>query len=253
MGMCELAGAVAFVTGAGSGIGRRLAVGFAEAGAAVGCFDIDPAATQETCAEVEQLGRRSVALEGDVTDRDSVESAVARTVEELGVLTVGLNCAGIHGTAPAEEMDPETFRRVVDVNLAGVFISATAEARVMLAHKGGSIINVGSISATIVNRGLTQAHYNASKAAVVHLTRSLAMEWARRGVRVNALSPGYTLTPINQKPGMADRLAAFAEETPLHRIATVDDMVGPAVFLASEASRFCTGIDLLVDGGYVCW
>jgi len=105
----------------------------------------------------------------------------------------------------------------------------------------------------IVNRGLLQAHYNSSKAAVIHLTKSLAMEWSDRGIRVNAISPGYTLTPMNKRPEVAEQLKAFAADTPVARIAEVDEMVGPAVFLASQASAFCTGVNLLVDGGFVCW
>jgi NAD(P)-dependent dehydrogenase (short-subunit alcohol dehydrogenase family) len=244
---------IAFVTGAGGGIGRRVATGFAESGADVACFDLDGDAVEATRALVEKAGRRAVALRGDVTSAEEIGAAVAAATTALGALTVAFNCAGIASATPAEDMDPAAFRRMLDVNLTGAFLSAQAEARVMLAHRGGSIINVASMSGTIVNRGLTQAHYNASKAAVIHLSKSLAMEWARRGIRVNALSPGYTLTPMNERPEVAERLAAYAEDTPLGRIASVDDMVGPAVFLASSAARFVTGIDLIVDGGYVCW
>lgn len=244
---------VAFVTGAGSGIGQRLATAFAEAGADVACFDRDEAAADRTAAEIAALGRSSVALGGDVTEAKAIHEAVERSVDALGPVTIGCNCAGIAAATPAEDMAPEDFRRVVDVNLTGIFLSCQAEARVMLANGGGSIINVASMSGSIVNRGLLQAHYNSSKAGVIQLSKSLAMEWARRGIRVNALSPGYTLTPMNRRPEVADRLAAYAEDTPLGRIAEADDMAGPAVFLASDASRFCTGIDLIADGGYVCW
>ena len=123
----------------------------------------------------------------------------------------------------------------------------------MLGHGRGSIVNIASMSGTIVNRGLSQAHYNASKAAVAHLTRSLAMEWAGRGVRVNAISPGYTATPMNLRPEVAEQVQKFEADTPLGRMATVDELVGPAVFFLSDASSFCTGVDLLVDGGFACW
>jgi NAD(P)-dependent dehydrogenase (short-subunit alcohol dehydrogenase family) len=139
------------------------------------------------------------------------------------------------------------------VNITGVFLSCQAEARAMLPRKQGSIINIASMSGVIVNRGLTQAHYNSAKAAVIQLSRSLAMEWSDRGVRVNAISPGYTLTPMNQRHEVAEQLKAFAMDTPLGRIASVDEMVGPAIFLASQAAAFCTGVNLLVDGGFVCW
>jgi NAD(P)-dependent dehydrogenase (short-subunit alcohol dehydrogenase family) len=109
------------------------------------------------------------------------------------------------------------------------------------------------MSGSIVNRGLLQAHYNASKAAVCHLSRSLAMEWAQRGIRVNSISPGYTATPMNLRPEVAEQVAKFEADTPLGRMATVDELVGPAVFLLSDAASFCTGVDLLVDGGFTCW
>ena len=123
----------------------------------------------------------------------------------------------------------------------------------MLPQARGAIINIASMSGVIVNRGLLQGHYNSAKAGVIHLTRSLAMEWAARGLRVNAISPGYTLTPMNRRPEVAEQLVAFEADTPVQRIASVDEMVGPAVFLASQASSFVTGANLLVDGGFCCW
>jgi NAD(P)-dependent dehydrogenase (short-subunit alcohol dehydrogenase family) len=142
---------------------------------------------------------------------------------------------------------------MIDVDLTGVFLSCQAEARVMLPRNHGAIINIASMSGVIVNRGLLQAHYNSAKAGVIHLTKSLAMEWAARGIRVNAISPGYTLTPMNLRPEVAEQLAGFAADTPVGRIATVEEMVGPAVFLVSEAAAFVTGANLLVDGGFTCW
>ena len=123
----------------------------------------------------------------------------------------------------------------------------------MLAGGRGSIVNIASMSGVIVNRGLMQAHYNSSKAAVIHLSKSLAMEWAQRGVRVNTISPGYTATPMNNRPEMVHQVRQFESETPMARMASVDELVGPAVFLSSGAASFCTGVDLLVDGGFCCW
>ena len=145
------------------------------------------------------------------------------------------------------------WQRVLAVNLTGIFLSCQAEARVMLPRKQGSIVNIASMSGTIVNRGILQVHYNSSKAAVIHLSKSLAMEWSDRCVRVNAISPGYTLTPMNLRPEVAEARKQFEADTPLGRMATVDELVGPAVFLSSQAASFCTGIDLIVDGGFVCW
>jgi NAD(P)-dependent dehydrogenase (short-subunit alcohol dehydrogenase family) len=142
---------------------------------------------------------------------------------------------------------------MLDINLTGVFLSCQAEAKRMLSRRKGAIVNIASMSGSIVNRGLKQIHYNTSKAGVIHLTRSLAMEWCDRGIRVNAISPGYTATPMNTRPEMATQTAKFESETPMGRMATVDEMVGPAIFLVSRASSFCTGQDLIIDGGFTCW
>jgi NAD(P)-dependent dehydrogenase (short-subunit alcohol dehydrogenase family) len=190
---------------------------------------------------------------GDVTEPAALADAVARADRELGPVTLAVNSAGIANAAPAEEMSLDQWRRVVDIDLTGVFLSCQAEGRAMLGRGGGSIVNIASMSASIVNRGLLQAHYNAAKAGVVQLTRSLAMEWADRGIRVNAISPGYTATPMNTRPEVAERVRTFEADTPLGRMATVDEIVGPVVFLLSDAAGFCTGIDLLVDGGFTCW
>jgi NAD(P)-dependent dehydrogenase (short-subunit alcohol dehydrogenase family) len=244
---------IALVTGAASGIGRRVAVGLAEVGADVACLDLPGPGLDQVVGEIERLERRALALPADVTAATDLDEAVRRIEAELGSLTVAVNSAGIADAAPAEQMNLGQWQRVLDVNLTGVFLSCQAEARVMLGRGRGSIVNVASMSGTIVNRGLQQAHYNASKAAVAHLTKSLAMEWAGRGVRVNAISPGYTATPMNSRPEVAEQVRQFVADTPLGRMASVDELVGPTVFLLSEAASFCTGVDLLVDGGFTCW
>jgi NAD(P)-dependent dehydrogenase (short-subunit alcohol dehydrogenase family) len=249
----SLAGEVALVTGAGSGIGQRLAIGLAESGADVACFDLPASAgLDETVARIEAMGRRAAALRGDVTKAEDLGRAV-EAAERLGALSVALNCAGIANAAPAEEMGQAQWQRMYDVNVTGIFLSCQAEARVMLPRRRGAIVNIASMSGVIVNRGLLQAHYNSAKAAVIHLSKSLAMEWSDRGIRVNSISPGYTATPMNIRPEVAEQVRQFEADTPLGRMATVDELVGPAVFLVSRASSFCTGVDLLVDGGFVCW
>lgn len=253
MDLFTLTGEVALVTGAGSGIGQRLAVGLAEAGADVACFDLPSSAgLAETERCIRALGRQAVIATGDVTRAEDLAAAVA-AAERLGPLSIGLNCAGIANAAPAEEMPAAQWQRMYDVNVTGVFLSAQAEARVMLPRKRGAIVNIASMSGVIVNRGLLQAHYNSAKAAVIHLSKSLAMEWSDRGIRVNSISPGYTATPMNIRPEVADQVKQFEADTPLGRMAQVDELVGPAVFLASRAASFVTGVDLLVDGGFVCW
>jgi NAD(P)-dependent dehydrogenase (short-subunit alcohol dehydrogenase family) len=173
--------------------------------------------------------------------------------QELGPLSAAVNAAGIANAAPAEEMPLQQWQRVLDVNLTGVFLSCQAEARAMLRNRGGAIVNIASMSATIANRDLYQAHYNAAKAGVVHLGRSLAWEWARRGIRVNSISPGYTYTPMTRRPEQAEAMEGYARDTPIGRNAQPEDIAGPAVFLLSPAAGYVTGVDLLVDGGFVIW
>ncbi|MDX8452161.1 SDR family oxidoreductase [Mesorhizobium sp. VK9D] len=254
MDLFSLDGGVALVTGAGSGIGQAIAIGLAEAGAAVACFGhASNGGLEQTAEKVKALGRKALVLTGSVTSEADLAMAIDRVEAELGALTVAVNNAGIAGSEAAETMSLETWRKVHEVNVAGVFLSCQAEARVMLPRGAGSIINIASMSGTIVNRGLTQAHYNSSKAAVIHMSKSLAMEWADRGLRVNVVSPGYTLTPMNKRPEVAEEIKIFKRDTPMGRMATPEEMVGPTVFLASRASSFVTGLDLIVDGGYVCW
>lgn len=254
MRLFDLGGQTAFVTGAGSGIGQAIAVGLAEAGAQVACFDLP--GSRDLAGTVERIqahGRRALALEGSVTSAADLEAAVARTEAELGPLSLAVNSAGIANAQPAEELELERWQRMLDINLTGVMLSCQAQARVMLPRGKGAIVNIASMSGSIVNRGLLQAHYNTSKAGVIHLTKSLAMEWAERGIGVNCISPGYTATPMNTRPEVADQVKIFEQTTPLGRMAEVEEMVGPAIFLCSPAASFCTGVDLIVDGGFVCW
>jgi len=243
----------ALVTGAASGIGRAIAIGIAESGANVACFDLPGPGLDQVCEQIQAAGVRAIPVPGDVTDAGSTVDAVRHAQSSLGALTLAVNSAGIANAAPAETMSREQWQRMIDVNVTGVFLSCQAEGRAMLDNGGGSIVNIASMSGTIVNRGLRQAHYNAAKAGVIHLSRSLAMEWCARGVRVNSISPGYTATPMNTRPEVAEQVRQFEADTPLGRMATVDELVGPAIFLLSAASSFCTGVDLLVDGGFTCW
>jgi NAD(P)-dependent dehydrogenase (short-subunit alcohol dehydrogenase family) len=250
----SLAGGIALVTGAGSGIGQAIALGLAEAGADVACFGHGSAGGLDgTAAHIRQMGRRSIACHGDVTHAADIDAAIDKTGRELGPLSIAVNNAGIGGAGAAETMSIEDWEHLYDVNVTGVFRCCQAQAKVMIAHGGGSIINIASMSGTIANRGLKQAHYNSSKAAVIHMTKSLATEWAGFGIRVNAISPGYTLTPMNRRGAVAGMNEMFARDTPMGRLAEASEMAGPAIFLASKASSFVTGLDLIADGGFVCW
>ncbi|MEN8738731.1 MAG: SDR family oxidoreductase [Phaeobacter gallaeciensis] len=253
--MFDLSGRVALVTGAGSGIGQRIAMGLSQCGADVALLDrrTDDGLAQ-TADFIAKAGRKSLQIASDVTSGEALAEAVKQTEADLGPLRLALNAAGIANANPCEDMEEDQYQTLMDINMKGVWLSCQAEARAMLAHgQGGSIVNIASMSGVIVNRGLNQVHYNASKAGVIHMSKSMAMEWVDRGIRVNSISPGYTATPMNTRPEMVHQTKEFESQTPMQRMANVDEMVGPAVFLASDASSYCTGVDLLVDGGFCCW
>jgi NAD(P)-dependent dehydrogenase (short-subunit alcohol dehydrogenase family) len=253
--MFDLSGRVALVTGAGSGIGQRIAIGLAQCGADVALLDRrSDDGLDQTLEFIVEAGQKAISISADVTSSETIAEAVKETEVRLGPLVLALNAAGIADANPCEEMMEDQYQTLMDVNLKGVWLSCQAEARAMIAHgKGGSIVNIASMSGVIVNRGLNQAHYNASKAGVIHMSKSMAMEWVDRGIRVNSISPGYTATPMNTRPEMLKQTKKFKSQTPMQRMASVDEMVGPAVFLLSDAASFCTGVDLLVDGGFCCW
>jgi NAD(P)-dependent dehydrogenase (short-subunit alcohol dehydrogenase family) len=253
--MFDLSGRVALVTGAGSGIGQRIAVGLAQCGADVALLDRrSDDGLDQTLEFIVEAGQKAISISADVTSSEAIAEAVKETEVRLGHLVLALNAAGIADSNPCEEMMEDQYQTLMDINLKGVWLSCQAEARAMIAHgKGGSIVNIASMSGVIVNRGLNQVHYNASKAGVIHMSKSMAMEWVDRGIRVNSISPGYTATPMNTRPEMLKQTKKFESQTPMKRMASVDEMVGPAVFLLSDAASFCTGVDLLVDGGFCCW
>lgn len=250
----DISGNIAFVTGAGSGIGQRIAIGLAQSGADVALLDRSDGETIEKTAKyITSLGRRSLKIIADVTSASALEAAVSTTEANLGPLSLAVNAAGIANASPAEDMSEEQFQNMIDVNLKGVFLSCQAQSRAMIKNGKGAIVNIASMSGIIVNRGLMQCHYNASKAGVIHLSKSLAIEWVKYNIRVNSISPGYTATPMNLRAEMATQTKSFEEQTPMLRMASTEEIVGPAIFLLSNAASFVTGVDLLVDGGFCCW
>jgi NAD(P)-dependent dehydrogenase (short-subunit alcohol dehydrogenase family) len=245
----SLTGKVAVVTGANRGIGRALARALGEAGSDVVLLVRDPDRAAEAVAEVSGLGVRAIAVAADVTSVEQVEEAVGRITGEMGRVDILVNNAGACIHRPALEVTAEEWRQVMDVNVNGVWNCAQAFGRQMVAQGSGAIVNIGSMSATIVNRPQWQPAYNASKAAVHHLTRSLAAEWAPLGVRVNALAPGYISTEMS--PVDDPRFQRYwIEDAPMQRVGTPAELGPSVVFLASGASAFMTGEVLVIDGGY---
>ncbi|MDQ1718645.1 MAG: hypothetical protein QOE89_2598 [Pseudonocardiales bacterium] len=245
----DLTGRTAVVTGATRGLGRAFAVALAEAGADIVIVGRDAEAAAEVEAQLSELGRQSLIVLADLTSRSEIENVRDRALERFGSVEVLINNAGTCVHRPALEVTDEQWRQVMDINVDAVWMSCQIFGRHMVDRGRGSIVNIGSMSAQIVNRPQWQPGYNASKAAVHHLTRSLAAEWAPAGVRVNALAPGYIKTDMAPVDDPKFR-RHWIEDTPQQRYATPDEL-GPAiVYLASDASSFMTGSILVIDGGY---
>ncbi len=253
----RLDGRVALVTGGGQGIGRAFCHALGEAGAAVAVVDIGARYAEAVAAELQAKGIDGIPVIADVTKTDQIDAMIDAIMKRWGKLTIAFNNAGIGQWQAAETMTQQQWDRVLTLNLTGVFLCAQAEGRVMLEAGYGKMINTASMSAHIVNTPQKQVVYNASKAGVLHLTRSLAAEWAGRGVRVNSISPGYTRTllldDLLATPEGQQMWPIWMGMTPMGKPLEVTDLQGAAVYLASPASDMMTGSDLVIDAGYTCW
>lgn len=251
----DLSGRKALITGAGRGIGREIARTLAGAGADVAIAELDPATADEAAAEIRSMGRQSIAVQCNVRDPGSVNAAVAGTLERFGQIDILVNNAGIARWTKAEETPDGDWLDVIDVNLNGVFWGCRAVAPHMLGRGSGAIVNIASMSGSIVNKPQPQAAYNVSKAGVIMLTKSLAAEWAGRGVRVNSVSPGYIATEMTRRAveTYVEWAAVWKEMTPAGKMGEPADVAHAVWYLASDASRYATGTDLIVDGGYTAW
>jgi NAD(P)-dependent dehydrogenase (short-subunit alcohol dehydrogenase family) len=245
----DLTDRVALVTGASRGIGKAIALGFAEAGADVALAARDVAALEQVRAEIEALGRKAVVIPTDVMDPDSIAAMVATTIEQLGAVDVLVNNAGGSSyMGPFTSLRFSGWEKVMRLNVDSIVHACQAVGPHMLERGKGSIINVASVAALVATPEL--APYGASKAAVLSLSKTLAVEWGGSGIRVNALCPGWTRTDLNVDLWSDEQIStAMMERVPLGRWADSAEMVGPALFLASDASSYMTGQALVVDGG----
>jgi len=246
--MMSLAGKVALVTGGGQGIGRALSLALAKAGADVAVADILLTPAQQVSAEIEALGRRSLAIYVDVTQPASVQAMVETCQQGLGGLDILVNNAGIFPIKPVTAITEEEWDRVMAVNLKGTFLCSQAALGLMRRAGGGRIINVASVSGLVGAVGLT--HYAASKAGVIGFTKALAREVAPLGITVNAIAPGIIETETTRQTFPEGALQAYQAQVPLRRLGQPEDLTGLVVFLASPAAAYITGQVYAVDGGY---
>lgn len=255
MGIIEkmrLDGKKGFVTGGARGIGKSVALALCEAGADIAIVDMDLPEAEKTAKWLsEETGRKSFAVKADVTDQADVNRMIDQVLGAYGRIDIAFCNAGICINAPADEMTLEQWAKVINVNLTGVFLTAQAAGKVMLKQGSGSIINTASMSAHIVNVPQPQCAYNASKAGVIQLTKSLAVEWATKGVRVNCISPGYIGTElILAAPHLKALIDQWNAIAPMHRLGKPEELQAIVVYLAGDASSFTTGSDFVVDGAF---
>jgi NAD(P)-dependent dehydrogenase (short-subunit alcohol dehydrogenase family) len=251
----DLSGRVALVTGAGSGLGAVFAEALAEAGAAVVCAGRRLDRVQATAQRLTERGHPSLAISADVTDEAAVASMVQQAVARFGSLDILVNNAGTAVAGPPETIALADWQRVVDVNLTGVFLCAREAAKAMIAAgNGGRIINIASILGVVASEPVPATAYDATKGAVVNLTRDLAVHWAPRGILVNAIGPAYFPSEMTEAfLALPEMRQEIERRTPLGRLGRPEELKGAVVFFASAASSYVTGQTLYVDGGWTAW
>lgn len=244
----ELDGKMAAVTGGARGIGRACADALQQMGAKIALVDI---LEDRVAQSAQEMGDGTLPVVCDCTQKTQVTEAFDKIKADLGRLDILVNSAGLCIWAPGEEMTEEEWDKVLDINLKGTFLTNQAAGNIMIPQNTGSIVNIASMSGSIVNRPQSQAGYNSSKAGVIHLTKSLAAEWAQHNVRVNSISPGYTLSELTKQ--FPEYFDGWMPYIPMGRMAQPEELVGAVVYLASEAASYTTGHDLVIDGGYSVW
>jgi len=250
----RLDGRRALITGAGQGIGRAFAHALAEAGAHVAVIDLDRERAETVADELRAKGAEALALGADVSDDGAAEGYVGAVLDAWGGLEIAVNNAGVNRNSAAEDTTTGEWDEVFALNTRAVFLGCQAEARMMLRAGYGKIVNTASMASLIVPHPQKQAAYNSAKAAVVQLTRTLAAEWADRGVRVNCMSPGIIRTAlIEQSPALRPLVEEWLTQIPLGRLGEVTDLQAGIVYLASGASDYMTGHNLVIEGGQTLW
>ncbi|KAK9478868.1 hypothetical protein V1514DRAFT_47767 [Lipomyces japonicus] len=250
--MFKLNGKVAVVTGGARGLGYSMIEGLSAAGlAGVAILDLQSDLGEQACATLHKTyGLTARFYRVDVRDEQNVNDVFDSIIADFGKIDILINSAGVADLVHAEDYSPAKFKRVIDINLNGSFICAQAAGKHMIAAgNGGSIIFIGSMSGSIVNWPQPQSAYNASKAGVIHLMKSLAAEWAQHRIRCNSISPGYMDTPLNYAYE-DEYFGEWKGRTPMKRLGKPEELAGCALWLASDAASFCTGTDVLIDGGY---
>ncbi len=252
--MFSLHGRKVLITGGGQGLGLVMAKGLAAAGASIAIVDIDGDRARQAASTIGSGQTRAVGITGDVTSPTDAARAVDEVVRALGGLDVLLNNAGIAILAPAESVSFEDFKKTYEVDVFGLFTMSRLAFPALRDSGRGVIVNMASMAGMSVLVPQEHTAYNSAKAAVIMVTKSLAVEWAEFGIRVNAIAPGYMLTPPVEKlrDEDPDRWAAWMSRVPLGRVGVPDDLVGAIVYLTSDASSYMTGATLVVDGGYTC-
>ncbi len=246
----ELTGKTAVVIGGTSGIGRAIAHGMADAGADVVCTSRRVEQVDAAAAEIEEKGRRTIRVASDVSDRGSLENLLGECVTAFGKVDILVNSAGRTKREPSLDLDDETWNAILETNLTGTLRACQVFGRHMISNGYGRIVNIASLSTFVAL--FEVAAYSASKAAVASLTKSLAIEWAKHGVNVNAIAPGVFRTALNEKLlDETSRGQEFLTRTPMGRFGDVKELAGAAIFLASDAASYVTGEVLVVDGGFL--
>jgi sorbose reductase len=252
MNLFGLHGKNALVTGASSGIGKQVALAYAQAGAAVAIAARHREPLEALAADIAAEGGTAVSITCDVTQPEQVATMLNRAADELGGIDIAVCNAGIIAFESLLDMSPREFQRIQNTNVNGVFLTAQAAAKSMVAQRrAGTIITTASMSGHIINTPQQVGHYCASKAAVIHLTKAMAMEFAPHSIRVNSVSPGYILTELVEP--YAEYHALWEPKIPLGRLGRPEELVGIYLYLASDASSYMTGSDIVIDGGYTCW